>query len=151
MVIAAIGIGSNLDNPAENCKKAIKLLADLGEVRAVSKLYASKPWGILDQPDFCNAAALVDTELSPHELLKGLQRIEAKIGRTATIKWGPRVIDLDILTYGDLSIEETDLKIPHPFMNERAFVLIPLAEIMPKYQPFVEKLHQDARDAVRPL
>ena len=151
MVIAAIGIGSNLNNPAENCKKAIELLGNLGNVCAVSKLYATKPWGILDQPDFCNAAALLDTALSPHELLKGLQQIECKIGRTETIKWGPRVIDLDILTYGDLTVEETDLKIPHPFMNERAFVLIPLADILPEYKTAAAMLPQESRSAVRPL
>jgi 2-amino-4-hydroxy-6-hydroxymethyldihydropteridine diphosphokinase len=151
MVIAAIGIGSNLDNPAENCKKAIELLGDLGKVRAVSKLYATKPWGILDQPDFCNAAALVDTALGPRDLLKGLQQIETKIGRTATIKWGPRVIDLDILTYGDLQMDESDLKIPHPFMNERAFVLIPLADVLPEYQRLVDSLPTESRSAVTPL
>ncbi|MFX5854690.1 2-amino-4-hydroxy-6-hydroxymethyldihydropteridine diphosphokinase, partial [Acinetobacter baumannii] len=88
----------------------------LGRVLAKSSLYVTKPWGVVDQPDFCNAAMQIDTEFSAHELLAKLQGIEQSMGRTATYKWGPRLIDLDLLTYGDAIIDDAQLTVPHPHM-----------------------------------
>jgi 2-amino-4-hydroxy-6-hydroxymethyldihydropteridine diphosphokinase len=126
---ANIAIGSNLDDPRKNVETAIEHISKIATLRAKSKLYANKPWGVTDQPDFCNAVVTVQTDLSPHELLDALQAIEESMGRTKTYKWGPRLIDLDLLHYGDLSMSDERLTIPHPHINERAFVLVPLAEI----------------------
>ncbi len=129
MINANIAIGSNLDDPHKNVEVAIEHIAKISTLIATSKLYATKPWGVTDQPDFCNAVVTVQTELLPHDLLDALQSIEEKMGRTKTYKWGPRLIDLDLLHYGDISINDERLTIPHPHINERAFVLVPLAEI----------------------
>jgi len=126
---AAIGLGSNLGDSLAIVRAALGRLADVGQVVARSALYHSAPWGVTDQPPFVNAAALVDTALAPHDLLAALQRIEAEAGRVRTYRWGPRVLDLDILTYGELAVDAPDLVIPHPRLAERAFVLVPLAEI----------------------
>lgn len=96
---------------------------------AVSRFYATKAWGIENQPDFANAVMEIKTELSPHDLLRALQKIELEMGRKRTEKWGPRIIDLDILLYDNLQINDETLKIPHPYMQERDFVMIPLREI----------------------
>jgi 2-amino-4-hydroxy-6-hydroxymethyldihydropteridine diphosphokinase len=133
MPLAAVAVGSNLENPAHNVRAAVAALGGLGEVTAVSRLYASEPWGAREQPDFVNAVALVLTQLTPRELLEALQQIEQRMGRKPTYKWGPRLIDLDILYYDDVTVEETDLKIPHPHLFDRPFVLIPLAEIDARY------------------
>ncbi len=137
---AAIGLGSNLGNPAANVRRAVAALSTVGTVSSVSRLYVSKPWGKGDQPDFCNAVALVDTDLRPGELLAALKSLERTLGRTAGERWGPRVIDLDILTYGDLAVNEPDLRIPHPHLHERAFALVPLAELDPRFAPAVAAL-----------
>ena len=137
---AAIGIGSNLGDPPANVRRAFSALARAGTVVATSRLYASKPWGKTDQPDFCNAVALLETPLSPRELLGELKALEGELGRTPGERWGPRLIDLDILTYGDRHIEEEDLQIPHPRLYERAFALVPLAEIEPSYETAVAAL-----------
>ena len=137
---AAIGLGSNLGDPARNVRRAIRALAKLGTITAVSRLYASKPWGKTDQPDFCNAAVLLDTALEPRELLAALKDLERDLGRVPGERWGPRVIDLDILTYGDRRIEEPDLQIPHPRLSERAFALVPLAEVDSRFRAAVAAL-----------
>lgn len=124
-----IGIGSNLGDPAANVKEAILNLAILGAVLKTSNLYLTKAWGVKQQADFCNAAARLETNLPPAGLLRALKQIETEMGRTETFRWGPRLIDLDILTYGDLHIADETLIIPHPHMSERAFVMVPLAEI----------------------
>src|SRR5260221_1435326 len=108
-VLVSIGIGSNLGCPADNVREAMSRLRALGEVIACSSLYLTKPWGELDQADFCNAAALVDTELSPRAFLSAVKSIEAAMGRSETYRWGPRLIDLDILTYGELEVNEPGL------------------------------------------
>ncbi|MBU4319949.1 MAG: 2-amino-4-hydroxy-6-hydroxymethyldihydropteridine diphosphokinase, partial [Nitrospinae bacterium] len=98
------------------------------------------PWGVKDQPKFINMAIEAETDKKPEELLRVLEEIEKEIGRTETVKWGPRVIDLDILFYDDLILKTQDLEIPHPLMHERAFVLKPLCEIAPdKRHPVTEK------------
>jgi|SRR5579884_536201 len=139
-MLAAIGLGSNLGNRARNVRRAIAALAELGEVRARSRLYASKPWGRADQPDFCNAVALLETNFSPRQLLDGLKNLERRLGRRPGERWGPRLIDLDILTYGEERISEEDLQIPHPRLFERAFALVPLAEVDPKFASAVAAL-----------
>lgn len=139
-MIAAIGLGSNLGDPRENVRRAVRALSRIGTVSSVSHLYASKPWGKRDQPDFCNAVALVDTQLAPRELLSQLKRIERELGRVQGERWGPRVIDLDILTYGEQRVNEPDLQIPHPRLYERAFALVPLAEVEPRFAAAVAAL-----------
>lgn len=139
-MLAAIGIGSNLGDPPRNVRAALAALARVGEVQAASRLYASKPWGKTDQPDFCNAVALLDTRLEPRGLLAELKRLETELGRTPGERWGPRLIDLDILTYGDLILDEPDLQIPHPRLYERAFALVPLAEVDPRFSAAVAAL-----------
>jgi 2-amino-4-hydroxy-6-hydroxymethyldihydropteridine diphosphokinase len=131
--VAAIGIGSNAGDAEDNVRRAFDRLAELGTVRARSSLYRTAPWGVAEQEPFINAAALVDTVLAPAALLAALKAIEAEEGRVVTFRWGPRVLDLDILVYGDLHIDGADLTIPHPRLHERAFALVPLAEIDPRF------------------
>lgn len=130
MSIAYISIGSNLGNREENCKQAIRLIKENGIiVKKQSGMYETEPWGVKNQPLFINMAIEIETDREPEELLNILKDIEKEIGRTETIKWGPRVIDLDILLYDDLIIKNPELEIPHPLMHERYFVLKPLCEI----------------------
>jgi 2-amino-4-hydroxy-6-hydroxymethyldihydropteridine diphosphokinase len=132
MSIVYIGIGSNLGNRQENCLKAIELLKGSGlRVNKQSSMYETEPWGIEGQPEFINMAVEAETELRPLDLLSLLKKIEAEMGREKTVKWGPRLIDLDILLYANEIINGDSLEIPHPLMHERAFVLEPLSEIAP--------------------
>lgn len=132
MSIVYIGIGSNLGDRKANCMRAIELLAGKGiVVRKESCLYETDPWGNKNQPKFLNMAIEIETELKPRDLLGILAGIEKKLGRKKSLKWGPRIIDLDILLYNSITIDQDDLKIPHPFMHERDFVLKPLYEIAP--------------------
>jgi len=141
MSIVYIGIGSNLGDRKDNCRKAIKLLKENGiAVKKQSSMHETEPWGIKDQPKFINMAIEVETDKKPEELLRILKEIEKEIGRKETVKWGPRVIDLDILFYDDLILKTPDLEIPHPLMHERAFILKPLCEIAPdKKHPITGK------------
>jgi 2-amino-4-hydroxy-6-hydroxymethyldihydropteridine diphosphokinase len=129
MATARIGIGSNIGDAAANVRTAFERLAELGVVTARSSLYRTRAWGVTEQPDFFNAAALLETELQPHDLLRELKRIEGAMGRVTTYRWGPRVIDLDILAYDDVVLDDAQLTIPHAHLAERAFALAPLAEI----------------------
>jgi 2-amino-4-hydroxy-6-hydroxymethyldihydropteridine diphosphokinase len=132
MSIVYISIGSNLGDREENCKQALRLLQANGIlIKKQSRMYDTEPWGVKDQPKFINMAVEVETDKKPEELLGVLKEIEIEIGRTETTKWGPRVIDLDILFYDDLILKTPDLEIPHPFLHERDFVLKPLSEIAP--------------------
>ena len=126
-----IGIGSNLGSPQENCKKAISLLYELESISILkqSSFYQSEPIGKKNQPWFVNAAIEIQTTLSPESLLKTLLSIEQQMGRTRSEKWGPRVIDLDILDYEGRMINSKSLTLPHPEMLNRRFVLEPLSEI----------------------
>jgi 2-amino-4-hydroxy-6-hydroxymethyldihydropteridine diphosphokinase len=131
-VRAYIGIGSNLENPVAQVKEAIEELKVLPDtiLAACSSLYSSKPMGPQDQPDYVNAVAALDTLLSPVELLQHLQRIEELQGRERDgEQWGPRILDLDLLLYGKKVIDADGLKIPHPGLHERDFVIVPLAEV----------------------
>jgi len=137
---AYIGIGSNLGDPEKNVRDAIAALGELGAVERMSSLYRTKAWGKSDQPDFINAVALIETGLNPRSLLIALKAIEVELGRIPSERWGPRAIDLDILTFDDLRVEEEGLTIPHASMDERAFVLVPLAEIDPSFAPLRDAL-----------
>jgi 2-amino-4-hydroxy-6-hydroxymethyldihydropteridine diphosphokinase len=133
-VTAYVGLGSNLDDPASQLKAAITALGELDDTRLLrhSAFYRSAPWGIAEQPDFVNAVAEVSTLLPADELLEGLLGIEKRAGRIrGGSRWGPRRIDLDLLIYGDQRIDRDGLQVPHPRMAERAFVIVPLAELDP--------------------
>lgn len=126
-----IGLGSNLGNKKENIQQALKLLNEMEGISVikVSSFYETEPVGYEDQDWFINAVAQIETLLSPQELLKIFKDIEQKLGREQSLRWGPRKIDLDILFYDDIIYKTDDLEIPHPRLHERAFVLVPLAEI----------------------
>lgn len=130
---ALIGIGSNVGDKAENIARAVSLLTADGAVRLirVSGLYRSPPWGILDQDWFVNAAAAVATDVAAHELLRRCLAVEDEMGRVRRQKWGPRLVDVDVLTYRAQTIDTPDLKVPHPFIEQRPFVLVPMLEIAP--------------------
>lgn len=147
MAIVYLGIGSNLGNREDNCLRAIKTLMNKGIiVRRRSSLYETEPWGVKGQPFFINMAIEAETDLPPERLLWLIKEIEKEMGRTETYKWGPRIIDIDILLYNDLIYEAPDLKIPHPFMHEREFVLNPLSEIAPdKTHPVLRKTISELR------
>jgi len=133
-VTAYIGVGSNLDQPVDQVKRAIEALDRLPGSRctAVSPLYRNPPMGPPGQPDYVNAVAAVETALEPRKLLLALQDQEARAGRRRNgQRWGPRPLDLDILLYGDQVIADPGLDVPHPGVVERAFVLVPLAAIAP--------------------
>lgn len=148
MPVAAIGIGSNAGDAAANVLRAFDRLAELGTLIARSHLFHTEPWGVADQEAFVNAAALLDTALDPHALLAALKRIETEAGRLPTYRWGPRVLDLDILAYGDLRLDDPGLTIPHPRLHERAFALVPLAEIDPSYAALRDALAPGERAGV---
>lgn len=131
---AYVGLGSNLQEPIRQLESAFEMLAGIPDTRLVSKssFYRSAPFGGVEQPDFVNAAAALMTRLSAAKLLRELQRIEDERGRErGDVRWGPRVLDLDLLVYSDQKIEEPDLIIPHPGIGERNFVLLPLGEVAP--------------------
>jgi 2-amino-4-hydroxy-6-hydroxymethyldihydropteridine diphosphokinase len=135
---AFVGIGSNLGDPESQIASALELLAaeDGVELVAVSTLRETEPVGYLDQPSFLNGAAQVETDLPPRQLLERLLAIEARLGRVrgAGLRFGPRTIDLDLLLYGDETIGEPGLSIPHPRLAERRFALEPLAELAPELE-----------------
>jgi 2-amino-4-hydroxy-6-hydroxymethyldihydropteridine diphosphokinase len=132
-VRAAIALGSNLEDPEDQVRRALDEIAGLADTRlmARSSLHRTAPVGYLDQPDFVNACALVETGLAPRALLQELLAIEKRHGRTRAIANGPRTLDLDIVLYGDQVIDEPGLTVPHPRAHQRAFVLEPLLEVWP--------------------
>jgi 2-amino-4-hydroxy-6-hydroxymethyldihydropteridine diphosphokinase len=132
---AYVGLGANLGDRAATLRRAVELLAgEAGvDVVAVSELRETDPVGVVDQPRFLNGAAMVETSLSPRELLDVLLRIERSLGRVRDgTRWGPRTIDLDLLLYGAEEVEEPGLQVPHPRLHERLFALVPLAELDPE-------------------
>lgn len=132
MITCYIGLGSNLDDPEAQLQRAVDALRELPGLRlaAVSHVYRSAPLGPPgEQPDYLNATLAAITDLPPLELLDALQAIEDAQGRQRTERWGPRTIDLDLLLYGEQRIDEPRLKVPHPAMAERNFVLVPLTDI----------------------
>jgi len=130
---AFVGLGANLDNPLQQVRQGISELDAIGRTRVLahSSLYRTAPVGYADQPDFINAVAKLQTRLSPHELLDALHVIENRHGRRRSVRNAPRTLDLDLLLYGMLEVHDEELTLPHPRMHERAFVLLPLAEIAP--------------------
>jgi 2-amino-4-hydroxy-6-hydroxymethyldihydropteridine diphosphokinase len=144
-------LGSNLSSafgePAANLDEALRRMGALGSVTAVSSFHTTEPVGYVDQPQFVNAAALLETSLPPLDLLHGLLAIEHAMGRDrgAVPAKGPRVIDLDLLLYGQTVMQSEELTLPHPAMHERAFVLAPLADIAP------EMVHPGVGKSVRQM
>ena len=146
MSIAFIGIGTNMGDRALNIRNALnslKLLPNTS-VEAVSNIYETEPWGFKEQSNFLNGVIKLSTELSPRALLGALLGVEAAFGRVREIKNGPRVLDLDLLIYDDVTINTTELTLPHPFILEREFVLKPLIELISdeKYTSALNKLEQ---------
>jgi len=139
-MLAAIALGSNLSSrfgaPADNLREAFHRLEDLGTVTAVSRFHETEPVGYKQQPRFLNAAALLETDVAPHDLLRGLLAIEHSMGRdrASSPPKGPRIIDLDLLLYGSLVLDDLRLTLPHPSLHERRFVLAPLAELAPNWK-----------------
>jgi len=134
--VAALGLGGNVGDVGAAFVAALARLDAAPGVRvaAVSSVYRTPPWGKRDQPDFLNMAALAETTLAPRALLGLCLAVERALGRERRERWGPRTIDIDILTFGDAAIDEPDLKVPHPRLTERAFALAPLAEIAPRLE-----------------
>ena len=130
---AIVALGSNLGDKEGRIAEAVHHLTEVGDIRVVarSRNYRTAPWGKTDQDWFVNACVAVATDLSAHELLKRCQAIESCMGRVRTEHWGPRVIDLDVLVYRDVNLDEADLTLPHPRITERTFVLAPLADVAP--------------------
>ena len=128
---AYLGLGSNMGAKKDNIENAIKAIDAINGIRVtrISSLYETAPWGKIDQEGFINAAVEIVTSLTPGVLLKRLQEVEIKMGRQRSEKWGPRIIDIDILLFGDEVLEGRNLTVPHPHMRDRLFVLIPLEEI----------------------
>ncbi len=133
MAITYVGLGSNIGDRTAHLSDACTLLHrhPAIAVEAVSSLYRSAPVGVTDQAWFVNAAARLQTDLSPSSLLAVTQAIERRVGRTPTYRWGPRVVDIDLLLYGDLQLQTRVLTVPHAALPERAFVLVPLHELAP--------------------
>jgi 2-amino-4-hydroxy-6-hydroxymethyldihydropteridine diphosphokinase len=132
---AYVALGSNLDQPVAQIERAFVALAKLAQCRLVSRsrLYKTQPLGPQDQPEFINAAAGLLTKLSPRQLLVELKRLEHELGRAQpVVRWGPRVIDMDLLVHADAQISESDLTVPHAGLPERNFVLYPLRDIAPE-------------------
>jgi len=141
-----IGLGSNLGERDKNIRTALEKMQEKGiELLRVSSVLETEPYGYTDQPKFLNAVCLVETNLTPDQLLDVLLEIEKEMGRVRERKWGPRIIDLDIIFYEDLVLESERLIVPHPDMHNRWFVLAPLAEICPDY------VHPKLKKTVREL
>lgn len=138
---AYVGVGSNLGDRFENAERALASLGTLGTVARQSSFYRTAPWGNREQPWFLNAVALLETELEPHALLQRLHAIEEAMGRVRGERWGARTVDLDLLLFDDAQIDEEGLRVPHPHLYERAFVLVPLAEIDDRFEAARDALH----------
>ncbi len=139
---AFIGVGSNIGEKIENCMKAISLLDSIEGCSVIkrSSFYKTEPVGYKDQDWFINCVVMIETELSPYELLEKLKEIELSMGREKGVRWGPRIIDLDILLYEDTVIDSDELTIPHLLMHKRRFVIVPLNEIAPDFiHPVLKK------------
>jgi len=133
MTRAFVAIGTNVGDRQANVDAALSGLARLRDsrVRRASRLYESEPLGPAGQDAYYNLVAEIETDLGPRDLLDGCKAVERDMGRVKTVRWGPRVIDLDILLFGDASVDEPGLRVPHPEMLNRSFVLVPLAELAP--------------------
>jgi 2-amino-4-hydroxy-6-hydroxymethyldihydropteridine diphosphokinase len=126
-----LSLGTNLGQRRRNLERALDGLGEVMAITAVSPIYQTPPWGLTDQPDFLNLCLAATTDLTPRQLLHFNQQLEKRIGRTKEVRWGPRLIDIDILFYDDIISCSEELTIPHPQIAQRAFVLVPLADIAP--------------------
>jgi 2-amino-4-hydroxy-6-hydroxymethyldihydropteridine diphosphokinase len=152
-VVAYIGLGANEGDPQRQLKQAISHLAAAEEIELVkaSSFYLNPPLGPPDQPWYVNAVIEVRTRLTPEELLRVLHRVEQDLGRVRRERWGPRVIDLDLLLYNGVILSGPDLSLPHPEMHNRSFVLVPLAEIAPQaWHPALEKTASELLGSLAP-
>lgn len=132
MNLAYLLLGSNMGKRWQNLTDANRLIATkCGHLMAASAVYETAAWGNTEQDSFLNQAISISTQLSPQNLLEELKNIERELGRADTTKWGPRIIDIDILLYGNHIVDLPDLSVPHPYLHERKFALLPLAEIAP--------------------
>ncbi|MGQ9497431.1 MAG: 2-amino-4-hydroxy-6-hydroxymethyldihydropteridine diphosphokinase [Desulfotomaculales bacterium] len=134
MTTAYVGLGSNLGDRRFFVREALRLISEVPgiKVKRVAPLYRTAPVGLTEQEWFFNTVAEIETPLSPHALLAALLAVEARLGRVRTRRWGPRTIDLDLLLYGDLHLHTPDLTVPHPRLTERAFAVVPLADLAPE-------------------
>ncbi|HAF60856.1 MAG TPA: 2-amino-4-hydroxy-6-hydroxymethyldihydropteridine diphosphokinase [Anaerolineaceae bacterium] len=128
-----LGIGTNLGDRLENLHKALQAIQRFADLKKVSSTYETEPWGYTEQPTFLNQVLAASTMRSPFEVLNSIKSIEGEIGRTPTFRYGPRIIDIDILFYDNILLEDARLILPHPHITERAFVMVPLDEIAPNY------------------
>jgi 2-amino-4-hydroxy-6-hydroxymethyldihydropteridine diphosphokinase len=128
-----LALGTNLGDRIANLRAALRSFAPDLELAAASKIFETPPWGFTDQPPFLNMVIHARTGLSPESLLSKLKQLEVELGREQTFRWGPRLIDLDILFYDDLILDTPSLNIPHKRLHERAFVLVPLADLAPDF------------------
>lgn len=128
-----LGLGTNLGDRIANLRAALDGLAEELVITAVSPIYQTPPWGVIDQPDFLNLCLQAKTNLPPLELLAFVKALEVQLGREPAKRWGPRLIDIDIIFYANQLIETESLTVPHPHLAERAFVLRPLADIVPTF------------------
>lgn len=161
-VVACVGLGANLGDSARTLAEGLTALGDLPQTQLLraSRLYRTPAWGVTEQPDFINAAAVLETSLSPRALLTAMLQIERAAGRVrrddGSDRWGPRTLDLDLLLYADQVIDEPGLRVPHPHLHERAFALLPLVEIAPEtvipgIGPARDALAAIASDTIQPL
>jgi len=148
-------LGANLGDRFSQLFKAFKKIEEkIGSVIRHSAIYETAAWGREDEPSYLNQVLCVTTNLAPHELLKTIHEIESCLGRTRQLRWGARLIDIDILFYGEMILNDSDLVIPHPYIHKRKFTLVPLAEIAPKYRhpvllKTVEQLLTDLHDPLK--
>jgi 2-amino-4-hydroxy-6-hydroxymethyldihydropteridine diphosphokinase len=142
---AYLALGTNLGDRMENLRRAIAALPPTLRVTALSPVYETPPWGYADQPAFLNMTVGGETDLDPQGLIAFLKNLETELGREKTFRNGPRLIDMDILFYNDLILDQADLVIPHPRLHERAFVLVPLNDIAPEW------MHPALKRTVRDL
>lgn len=131
MAITYLALGTNLGDRLANLRAALDAFPPDIVVRARSRIYETPAWGYEEQPSFLNMVVEAETELAPADLLARLKDLERDLGRTPTFRWGPRLIDIDILFYDAITLDSPDLTIPHPHLHERAFVLVPLSDVAP--------------------
>ncbi|WP_374686783.1 2-amino-4-hydroxy-6-hydroxymethyldihydropteridine diphosphokinase [Promineifilum sp.] len=129
-----LSLGSNLNERYANLRRAIALLREHMSVTAISPVYATEPWGDKNQPPFLNICVAASTTLAPHDVLHLIKSIETEMGRQPSHRWGPRLIDIDIVFYDNLVLHDEELMVPHPRLAERAFVLAPLADLIPDFR-----------------
>lgn len=144
-----LSLGSNLNERYANLRRAIALLREHMSVTAISPVYATEPWGDKNQPPFLNICVAASTALAPHDVLHLIKSIEQEMGRQPSHRWGPRLIDIDIIFYDNLVLQDEALIIPHPRLAERAFVLAPLADLIPDFRhPQMGETVQELLDRV---